>query len=140
AFVLRPAATAAAETPAACKATAENAAYQLDKAAGNATLALQDWLRYCPNDDLMVEYAAAIRKAKAAPAAKSPSASTTATPATPPNTTPPNTTPVAATPAAPQRKSEPYGTFAASGRETYDDQSGYDEWDDWLTIREDGTA
>jgi hypothetical protein len=35
---------------------------------------------------------------------------------------------------------EPYGTFAQHGRYTYDDQSGYYDWDDTLIIRRDGTA
>ncbi len=43
-------------------------------------------------------------------------------------------------PALAQAKPEPYGTFAYYGRETFEQQAGYHEWDDLLTVRRDGTA
>ncbi|GAB2177000.1 hypothetical protein DLREEDagr8_25580 [Dongia sp. agr-C8] len=108
-----------------CSATPENAKYQLEKASGNSAQALQDWLHYCPNEDLMMKYAEEIQKAKAG------TSGTSSSPTNPPATTP---APV------PKSKSEPYGTFAQSGRRTFDDRSGYEDWDDTLIIRKDGTA
>lgn len=110
-----------------CSANAENAKYQLQKAAGDADQALKDWLHYCsPDADLIVKFTNEIQKAKADPNIKS--SSQTASP------------PLAPTQKSQKTKTELVGTFAQSGRLTYDDRSGYLDWDHNLVIRDDGTA
>ena len=121
--VLRLTAADAEEASAACAITPENAQLRLQQAAGDADQALREWRRLCPNQDMAMFYSDEIQKAKAGGAwQSSPSAGASAE-------QPPA-----------QAPSKPIGAFAYSGRQDYDDRSGFKEWDDTLTIREDGTA
>ena len=117
--MLRLAAAAADEASAVCAITPENAHLRLEKAVGDADQALREWRRLCPNEDMAMFYSDEIQKAKSGRSQpSSPSAAV----------------------APGQQQSKPIGSFAYSGREDYDDRSGFEEWDDTLTIREDGTA
>ncbi len=52
----------------------------------------------------------------------------------------PQSTPPAPTPASKPEPPQPVGTFARSDRGYYDDQSGFDAWEDTLVLNADGTA
>jgi hypothetical protein len=121
----------AQETGAGCEANIENATFELHRADEDPAEALNGWLRHCaPSGDLRRRYTLEIEQAF-----------TQLNPARPSSSSlPGQKDPLHSPEPPPQDQKQPIGTFAQHGHQTFDDRSGWFEWDDTLVIHKDGTA